>query len=69
MPGTAGFHTLLAEKTVAGSSTAQRPRSLSCAMFVEVHTPAVLTRAELDAYLARGWFRMGQTIFTTILRT
>lgn len=34
-------------------------------MFVEVHTPEVLTGSELDAYLARGWFRMGQTIFTT----
>lgn len=34
-------------------------------MFVEVHTPDVLPGPELDAYLARGWFRMGQTIFTT----
>lgn len=34
-------------------------------MFVEVHTPQHLTRQELDAYLERGWFRMGQTIFTT----
>jgi len=34
-------------------------------MFVEVHTPDVLSGPELDAYLARGWFRMGQTIFTT----
>lgn len=34
-------------------------------MFVEVHTPEKLTGQELDAYLERGWFRMGQTIFTT----
>ncbi|HET9054642.1 MAG TPA: GNAT family N-acetyltransferase, partial [Cyclobacteriaceae bacterium] len=34
-------------------------------MFVEVHTPQQLTPHELDAYLERGWFRMGQTIFTT----
>jgi arginine-tRNA-protein transferase len=34
-------------------------------MFVEVHTPQHLTGQELDAYLERGWFRMGQTIFTT----
>ncbi len=35
------------------------------AMFVEVHTPQHLTGQELDHYLNRGWFRMGQTIFTT----
>lgn len=34
-------------------------------MFVEVHTPLHLSGQELDAYLERGWFRMGQTIFTT----
>ena len=34
-------------------------------MFVEVHTPQHLTGQELDSYLERGWFRMGQTIFTT----
>lgn len=34
-------------------------------MFVEVHTPQQLSGQELDAYLQRGWFRMGQTIFTT----
>lgn len=34
-------------------------------MFVEVHTPLRLSEQELDAYLERGWFRMGQTIFTT----
>lgn len=34
-------------------------------MFVEVHTPEKLTGQELDSYLDRGWFRMGQTIFTT----
>jgi arginyl-tRNA--protein-N-Asp/Glu arginylyltransferase len=39
--------------------------SYLAAMFVEVHTPQHLTGQELDAYLERGWFRMGQTIFTT----
>lgn len=34
-------------------------------MFAEVHCPRVLHCEELDQYLARGWFRMGQTIFTT----
>lgn len=34
-------------------------------MFVDVHTPQTLSGQELDAYLQRGWFRMGQTIFTT----
>ena len=34
-------------------------------MFAEVHCPRVLHPDELDQYLARGWFRMGQTIFTT----
>jgi arginine-tRNA-protein transferase len=34
-------------------------------MFVDVHCPDHLTAGELDAYLAHGWFRMGQTIFTT----
>ena len=34
-------------------------------MFAEVHCPRVLHASELDQYLARGWFRMGQTIFTT----
>ncbi|MEJ0055928.1 MAG: hypothetical protein WDN75_09910 [Bacteroidota bacterium] len=34
-------------------------------MFAQVHTPEQLAPHELDAYLERGWFRMGQTIFTT----
>ncbi|MGC3943525.1 MAG: GNAT family N-acetyltransferase [Chryseolinea sp.] len=34
-------------------------------MFASVHDPESLSPAELDAYLARGWFRMGPTIFTT----
>ena len=34
-------------------------------MFAEVHCPRTLLPEELDQYLARGWFRMGQTIFTT----
>lgn len=34
-------------------------------MFVELHYPESLTAQELDVYLANGWFRMGQSIFTT----
>jgi arginine-tRNA-protein transferase len=34
-------------------------------MFVDVHCPQVLQPKELDDYLERGWFRMGQTMFTT----
>jgi arginyl-tRNA--protein-N-Asp/Glu arginylyltransferase len=34
-------------------------------MFVDVHCPHVLEPKALDDYLERGWFRMGQTIFTT----
>lgn len=34
-------------------------------MFVDVHCPDHLTPGDLDAYLEHGWFRMGQTIFTT----
>jgi arginyl-tRNA--protein-N-Asp/Glu arginylyltransferase len=34
-------------------------------MFVDVHSPDHLLPGELDAYLEHGWFRMGQTIFTT----
>lgn len=34
-------------------------------MFAQAHSPEQLTPSELDAYLAQGWFRMGQTIFTT----
>ena len=34
-------------------------------MFVELHYPESLTAQELDIYLANGWFRMGQSIFTT----
>lgn len=34
-------------------------------MFAEKHHPAALSATELDEYLARGWYRMGQTIFTT----
>jgi arginine-tRNA-protein transferase len=34
-------------------------------MFVDVHCPEHLTPAQLDDYLHHGWFRMGQTIFTT----
>ncbi|NOT76944.1 MAG: arginyl-tRNA--protein arginylyltransferase [Cyclobacteriaceae bacterium] len=34
-------------------------------MFAQVQNPDHLEAQELDAYLAQGWFRMGQTIFTT----
>ena len=34
-------------------------------MFAQAHTPPLLTRNDLDTYLEKGWFRMGQTIFTT----
>lgn len=33
--------------------------------FAEKHYPEILLPEELDAYLDRGWYRMGQTIFTT----
>lgn len=31
----------------------------------DVHVPSKLTPAALDKYLANGWFRMGQAVFTT----
>jgi arginine-tRNA-protein transferase len=34
-------------------------------MLAQAHAPEQLSPGELDAYLAKGWFRMGQTIFTT----
>jgi leucyl-tRNA---protein transferase len=34
-------------------------------MLAQVHFPNTLQGEELDRYLAEGWFRMGQTIFTT----
>jgi arginyl-tRNA--protein-N-Asp/Glu arginylyltransferase len=34
-------------------------------MFAEKHYPEQIHPEELDAYLAQGWYRMGQTIFTT----
>jgi arginyl-tRNA--protein-N-Asp/Glu arginylyltransferase len=34
-------------------------------MFAQVYLPETLQHHELDAYLESGWFRMGQTIFTT----
>ena len=34
-------------------------------MFAEKHYPELLIPEELDSYLAKGWYRMGQTIFTT----
>lgn len=34
-------------------------------MFAEKHYPETLLPEDLDSYLARGWYRMGQSIFTT----
>lgn len=34
-------------------------------MFAIKHYPRELSGEELDLYLSRGWYRMGQTIFTT----
>jgi arginine-tRNA-protein transferase len=34
-------------------------------MFGQVHYPVSIFPEELDDYLNKGWFRMGQTIFTT----
>lgn len=34
-------------------------------MFAAVHQPETLAHEELDAYLEKGWFRMGPTVFTT----
>jgi leucyl-tRNA---protein transferase len=34
-------------------------------MFAEAHFPKYLNPETLDQYLEQGWFRMGQTIFTT----
>lgn len=34
-------------------------------MFAEALSPEQLSPQQLDAYLEKGWFRMGQTIFTT----
>ncbi|HLT74725.1 MAG TPA: GNAT family N-acetyltransferase [Ohtaekwangia sp.] len=34
-------------------------------MYAQVHYPDRLTRSELDKYLEAGWFRMGQSVFTT----
>jgi leucyl-tRNA---protein transferase len=34
-------------------------------MLIQAQSPSQLTATELDSYLKRGWFRMGQTIFTT----
>ncbi|MEL7120093.1 MAG: arginine-tRNA-protein transferase [Bacteroidota bacterium] len=34
-------------------------------MFAEKHYPELLQPKELDTYLEKGWYRMGQSIFTT----
>jgi len=34
-------------------------------MFAQLHSHETLDPQDLDQYLERGWFRMGQTIFTT----
>lgn len=33
-------------------------------MYTELHSPIFIQPEELDAYLEKGWFRMGQMIFT-----
>lgn len=33
-------------------------------MFSKIDSPAILQKSELDAYLEKGWYRMGQEIFT-----
>jgi arginine-tRNA-protein transferase len=34
-------------------------------MFAQVEHPKALSAVDLDDYLSKGWFRLGQTIFTT----
>lgn len=34
-------------------------------MFAQLQAPEILPAEQLDEYLHKGWFRMGQTIFTT----
>jgi arginine-tRNA-protein transferase len=34
-------------------------------MFAELENPLFIDAHELDQYLADGWFRMGQSVFTT----
>ena len=34
-------------------------------MIHEIHFPENISGPELDDYLCRGWYRMGQSIFTT----
>jgi arginine-tRNA-protein transferase len=34
-------------------------------MFADKHYPENLNLWELDQYLEKGWYRMGQVIFTT----
>lgn len=34
-------------------------------MFVDIHYPTQITPKALDEYLEKGWFRLGQGIFTT----
>lgn len=34
-------------------------------MLASVYSPETLDPAQLDVYLERGWFRMGQSVFTT----
>jgi arginyl-tRNA--protein-N-Asp/Glu arginylyltransferase len=40
-------------------------RSAISPMFAEKHHPEQLSPEDLDNYLSKGWYRMGQTIFTT----
>lgn len=43
----------------------QNQCNIALKMFAKSITPPSLPPAELDVYLANGWFRMNQTIFTT----
>lgn len=38
---------------------------LSMSVFAEKHYPEAIVGSSLDDYLAKGWYRMGQSIFTT----
>lgn len=38
-------------------------------VYYDIHTPASINGAALDAYLSGGWYRMQQSIFTTDLIT
>lgn len=43
----------------------RRSRIFVMTMYAEAEYPSSLLPEQLDQYLAKGWFRMGQSIFTT----